>query len=299
MSAKSFFGWVWKLGLLIFLYFLFWIGGSMFLIDLPTTPSEPGLVGELPGLLILSITNVLVLVSLIFTSRWRGWKLALVLGLAHYGVTTFITQVETWYFLNELTVPPSILPDLFLMGLPVSFIFIPLAVLVCGKWKAKSKVERNPYPAMTTKQLILKLAVVSVIYVIIYWCAGYFIAWQNPELREFYGSPGEIVPFWEHTLDTFQNSPDLLILQLVRGLLFAFFVLPLIRGSVVNPWLTALLIGLLLAVPHLGHIIANPLLPLASVRLSHMLETATSTFLFGLIIVWLLHRQHKKIRDLV
>jgi len=36
--------------------------------------------------------------------------------------------------------------------------------------------------------------------------------------------------------------------------------------------------------------LANPFLPIASVRLSHMIETALSTFLFGAIIVWLLHR---------
>ena len=300
MSPKSVFGWIFKLGLLIFLYLLFWIGGTIFLnADFPTTPSEPGLVEEIPGLLILSIINVVVVVSLILSSHWRGWRLALILALAHYGTSTFITQVETWYFLNDLTVPPAMLPGLFLMGLPVSFIFIPLAVLVCGRWKGIAKDQWNPNPAMTTKQLILKLTVVSIIYVIIYWCAGYFIAWQNPELREFYGSPGEIVPFWEHTFETIRNSPDLLILQLIRGLLFALFVLPLIRGSAVNPWLTALLIGLLLAIPHFGHIIANPLIPIASVRLSHMLETATSTFLFGLIIVWLLHRKHNGIKDLV
>ena len=39
-------------------------------------------------------------------------------------------------------------------------------------------------------------------------------------------------------------------------------------------------------------------MPLASVRFSHMIETATSTLLFGLIIVWLLHRRHYGIKDL-
>jgi hypothetical protein len=42
-------------------------------------------------------------------------------------------------------------------------------------------------------------------------------------------------------------------------------------------------------------IIANPLMPVASVRVSHMIETATSTFLFGTLVVWLLHREHRQL----
>ncbi len=42
----------------------------------------------------------------------------------------------------------------------------------------------------------------------------------------------------------------------------------------------------------------NPLMPVASVRLSLMVETVTSTFVFGLIVVWLLHRRHYNVKDL-
>jgi len=68
-------------------------------------------------------------------------------------------------------------------------------------------------------------------------------------------------------------------------------------GSNVKPWWTALLMGSLLAVPHLVHILSNPLMPVASVRHSHMIETTTSSFLFGLIIVWLLHRKHSDMKN--
>ncbi|WP_029037267.1 hypothetical protein [Salinimicrobium xinjiangense] len=300
MKNKTVVAFVLRLSVLTVLYFFAWIFGSLAVAaQFPDTPSEPGLVGELTGLLILSLLNSALIMGLIYSSRWRGWRLVLLLGLAHYGASTFITQVETWYFLTELTVPAALLPGLFLMGLPVSFGFIPLAVLICGKWKAEKRNDENLNLVMPGRQLITKLAVIAVIYLMIYWCAGYFIAWQNPELREFYGSPGEITPFWEHTLTTFVNSPGLVILQLLRGILFAVVAMPIIRGSLVNPWSTALLVGLLLAVPHLSHIIANPLIPLASVRLSHMIETATSTFIFGMIVSWLLHRKHFGLKDLL
>ncbi len=261
--------------------------------NMPDIQSEPGLMNETMAMLFLALVNTLLIVSLIVTSKWRGWKLALILAIAYYGSFTFITQIETWYFLHGITVTSELISGLFIMGLSVPLVFIPAAIFICGYWKRKGTKPSVKIFAMPVRQFILKLAAVSIIYVIIYWLAGYFIAWQNPELRAFYGSTGEIIPFWEHTLQTLTDTPDLFILQLVRGAIFVLLVYPVIRGSTVNPWATAIIIGALLAVPHLSHILANPLMPIAEVRFSHMIETASSTFLFGMIIVWLFHRKHR------
>ena len=144
---------------------------------------------------------------------------------------------------------------------------------------------------MRLQQWLWKLAVLALVYVVLYWGAGYFIAWQNPELRAFYGQPGEPLPFLAHTFDTLRRDPMLFPLQMVRGLLWVLCALPIIFSSRTNPWWTALLVGLLFSVSNLGQIIANPLMPVASVRLSHLIETATSTFMFGTLVVWLLHRE--------
>jgi len=300
VNIKNILAWSLRIALLTLLYIPIWILGSMAIADLiPDTPSEPGLVDDLTGILILGLINTILIVSLIVSSRWRGWKLILVLGLAYYGSFTFITQIETWYFLSGISISPRLLLGLFIMGLPIPLFFIPLAVIICSRWKAFRIERKNTNLVIPKEQLAVKLAVIAIVYLIIYWSAGYFIAWQNPELRAFYGSPGEIVPFWKHTFNTIRSTPDLIILQLVRGLLFAAIAIPVIRGSTVKPWLTALLVGSLLAVPHLAHILSNPLMPVASVRHSHMIETATSTFLFGLIIVWLLHRKHHDIKNII
>lgn len=299
MNVKRILVWLFRIVILVIIYIPIWIFGAMAVGGLiPDIPSEPGLVSESTGMLILSITNTLLITGLIVAMRWSGLRLALLLALSYYGSFTLITQVETWYFLSDITVSPELLPGLFIMGLTVPFIFIPLAVLITGRWKSKEKYGTNTNMVMPGRQLILKLGVIAVVYLLIYWCFGYYIAWQNPELRAFYGSPGEIVPFWDHTFTSFGDSPGLIILQLVRGVLFAVIAMPVIRGSIVKPWLTALLVGLLLAIPHLGHILSNPLMPVASVRFSHMIETTTSTFLFGLIIFWLLHRRHSGLKDL-
>ena len=282
-----------KIAGLTILYIPIWIAGAMFIQDgLPDVQPEPGLVNETTGMLILALVNTLLILSLILTSKWRGWKLALVLAVAYYGSFTFITQIETWYFLTGITVSAELTSSLFLMGLTVPLLFIPIAIFIFGHWK---KIDGEDAPLtllhMPVKQFIIRLVAISILYVVIYWIAGYYIAWQNPELRAFYGSEGEITPFWEHTIQTFSNSPDLLILQLIRGVLFALFVYPVIRGSSVSPWLTSLITGSLLAIPSLGHILANPLIPSAEVRFTHMIETIPSTFLFGIIIALIFHRK--------
>lgn len=301
MKAKQFLFWVFRFFALLILFWIFFIGGSLFVSGaLPDTSSEPGLVNGNVGLLIIGLTNTLLVMAIILSSRWKGWKLALALGLAYYGGVTFIMQIETWYFLSNLTVGAELLPRLFLMGLPVAFMYIPLAVWILGKWRkgeSSFAAVRSKMPAI---QWVWKLGLIALLYLVLYWSAGYFIAWQNPELRAFYGSPGEALPFWQHTSHIWDTDPGLFFFQLVRGLLWALIALPLIRGSKLNVWWTALLVGLLFSLPqNLGHIIENPLMPLASVRLSHLIETTTSTFVFGLILTWLLHREHRSFKDLL
>jgi len=284
--------WLIKIAGLTILYIPIWIAGAMFIQDgLPDVQPDPGLVNETTGMLILATVNTLLIISLIVTSKWRGWKLALFLAIAYFGSFTFITQIETWYFLTGITVSSELISALFLMGLTVPLLFIPIAILISGYWKDEGAVSDLKLLDMPVKQFIIRLTAISILYVIIYWIAGYYIAWQNPELRSFYGSQGEIMPFWDHTIQTLSDTPDLLILQLFRGTLFALFVYPVIRGSSVSPWLTSLIIGSLLAIPSLGHILANPLIPSAEVRFTHMIETIPSTFLFGMIISWFFHRK--------
>jgi len=244
------------------------------------------------GLLIIALVNVLVIAAPILASRWGGWKLAVSLALAYYGAVTVLPQIETWYFLSSITVDRRLLPRLFLMGLPTAFLFVPLAVWILGKWRVPAEASTDSALAMPIQQWIWKLVALAVVYVVLYWGAGYFIAWQNPELRAFYGHPGEPLPFLTQTATTLRDDPMLFPLQIVRALLWVLCALPVIRGSRLNPWWTALLVGLFFSAPqNVVQILANPLMPVASVRLSHMIETASSTFLFGVLVVWLLHQR--------
>jgi hypothetical protein len=284
--------WIVRFILLCLFYFLlFAFAAGPVAPYLPATPAEPGPVPQMTGLLIVCAATVLVIMLMIHSSRWHGWKLVMSLSVAYYLVVTVVTQLEAWYFLLGLTISRQLLARLFLQGIPIAFIFIPIAALLMGRARvpdmgsAPSKVASMPL-----KEWLWKLGVIYLVYLVLYYTAGHFIAWQNPAVRAFYGSPGDALPFFQQMAHVFTTDPWLTPYQLLRTLIWVAGAYPLIRGSRFPLWQTALIVGLVLSVPqNIGHILPNSLIPSNSVRISHLVETASSTFIFGLVVTWLLY----------
>lgn len=292
--AKSV-GWVLRLVVLVVLYFiLFAVGGGMVAPYLPDTPAQPGPLPANLALLTVCVATVLVIMLMIHSSRWHGWKLTLSLSVGFYFVMTLVMQLEAWYFLLGITIGPELMSRLFLQGIPTAFIFIPLAVLIMGRARTPANGTSAPMVApMPFKEWLWKLGVIYLAYLVLYYAAGYFIAWQNPEVRAFYGSPGEALPFFQQMVHIFTADPWLTPYQLLRTLIWVAGAYPIIRGSRLPLWQTALVVGLVLSVPqNIGHILPNSLIPLNSVRISHLIETASSTFVFGVIVAWLLYPKY-------
>ena len=288
-------GWLLRFVILLVFYIaLFALGGGLVAPYLPAAPAEPGPFPELIGLLTIGAVNVLVIMSVIHSSRWHGWKLILGMSVAFYLILTLVTQLETWYFLLGITVGPALMSRLFLQGIPTAFLFIPVAVLVMGRYRPLAGENVNPaMEPIPLKEWLWKLGVIYFAYLVLYYTAGYFIAWQNPEVRAFYGSPGDALPFLQQMIHIFTNDPWLTPYQLLRTLVWVAGAYLIIRGSRLSMWQTALVVGLALSLPqNIGHILPNPLIPLNSVRISHLIETASSTFVFGLVVTWLLYPKY-------
>ncbi len=288
-------GWSLRFAVMVVLYFiLFALGGGLVAPYLPTTPAELGPVPEMTALLIICAATVLVVMGMIHSSRWNGWKLIISMSVACYLLMTLVTQLEAWYFLLGITVGPELMTRLFLQGIPTAFVFIPIAVLVMGRIRPLAEETASPAVSnMSFKEWLRKLGVIYLAYLVLYYTAGYFIAWQNPEVRAFYGSPGAARPFFQQMAYIFANDPWLTPYQLLRTLIWVAGAYPIIRGSRLSLWQTALIVGLALSVPqNIGHILPNSLIPLNSVRMSHLIETASSTFVFGLIMTWLLYPKY-------
>lgn len=250
----------------------------------------------LMALLAVCFLDTIVLTYIILRSRWAGWRLIATVFFVFYGVMTFIAQIESavFHFL-----PPGMLPRLFLMGVLVTAPFSPLAVIILGKRKADTATinEPNSRLLMPAKEWAWKLAVIAIAYMILYSTFGYFIAWKNPAIQAFYGGIDE-GNFFAHMKAVFTTAPWLEPFQALRGVLWALFALPVIRMMKGRWQETAIAVGLLFAVLMNSQLLLpTPLMPEA-VRMTHLIETASSNFILGYFIVWLLHRHHSSLSDL-
>ena len=237
------------------------------------------------ALLVVSLVHAAVLTYVIRRSRWSGWKLIVSVFFVLYGVSTLMPQIETAYFVTRL--PPGMLPRLFLAGLIIAAVFSPLAVLILGKARSRPYDTFDARLKMPASEWAIKLSIIALAYVVIYFTFGYFIAWQSEAVRVYYGGndPGSFIAQIGNVLRT---EPQLFLLQIARGLLWTIIALPVIRMMKGKRWEAGLAVALLFAMGSSQLLIPNPLMP-AEVRMAHLVETLTSNFLFGWIVVALLH----------
>jgi hypothetical protein len=239
-------------------------------------------------LLAVCLLQVIVMSHLILRSRWSGWRLVAAVFFIFCGVTTFMPQIESAVFLTRL--PPGTLPRLFLMGLLIAVPFSVLSVLILGKRKAEiGDTQPNSRLAMPASEWAWKLVVIAVVYVILYFTFGYFVAWRSPGVAEYYGGvdPGSFVVQMRTVI---RNTPWLVPFQIVRAMCWVALALPVIR-MLKGKWPEAALsLGLLFAVVmNAPLLLPNPYMP-EQVRMAHLVETASSNLIFGVFIGWLLTR---------
>lgn len=275
--------------LTIILFICFAVAGGIVGPQNNSRASEAGAAAALP-LLAVCFLETVVLSHLILRSRWTGWRLMAVVFFVFYGITTFMSQIESAVFLTRL--PPGMVPRLFLMGAMISAPFSVLAVLILGKRKGETvDAHRDSRLVMPATEWTWKLVVVALVYLILYFTFGYFIAWRNPAVLEYYGGIDE-GSFLAHMGTVLRDTPWLIPFQIVRAMCWVALALPVIR-ILKGQWPeTALSIGLLFAVVMNAQLLLpNPYMP-EPVRMAHLIETASSNFIFGLLIGWLFTRRH-------
>jgi hypothetical protein len=242
---------------------------------------------KLLAVLVVSLLDTLLLCYFIVRSRLAGLALVAVTALLYYGMKTFTSQLETAYFVNSL--PRAMLPALFLMTVPAALIWPPIAVLLFGKLRCKSEPAPAGSLSMPLSEWIWKaLLVGAVIYPVLFFGFGYFVAWRNPDVRAYYGGVdnSNVIAYY---INMFAHDPVVYPFEIMRGLLWFCLALPIVLTWKGRPWEAALAVALMFALIENGqHLIPNPLMP-ASVRLSHFIETSSSNFLLGLATVGLLY----------
>ncbi len=292
MNVKQLFSFGWRFLFLTVLYVIVQsVGYGWFEVSI-----DPSFIAEhqnamMLGTVLVAVVHTLLVMMLVWRSSWSGWPLMLAVGFAFYGVTTFLSVLEVVYFGPAMGIPREALPGLFLAPLPLALVWVPLAALLLGRGRRSAGtrvVEQRPeMDNVPAGQWVWKLALIALAYLAIYFIFGWFVAWQNPDLRAMYGDGAneQVFSLW------------LIPFQVLRALLWVLFGLPVIRMTRGRTWQVALVVALLLSLaPAIGLVTPNPYMPDPSVRLSHLIELLTSNFLFGwLVTVVLLWRPDRKV----
>lgn len=247
------------------------------------------------AMLAVSLLNTAVVAHLVLRSKAGGWRLSSAIFLILYGSMTFMAQIETAAFppvANRL--PAGMLGGLFMMGLLLAAPFSLLAVWLLGKWKEKAPEPPNRLPPLS--EWAWKLPLIAVLYATLYFTFGYYVAWKTPAVLAYYGGadPGSL---WLQLEQVIRTTPWMPFFQLLRGGLWLAIALPVIRLMKAPTWEIALAVGLSYSVlMNSQHLFANPFMSDA-VRFTHLVETASSNFIFGvlavLILFWTPGRQGK------
>ena len=241
------------------------------------------------AMLFVAAVETIVVSYAIVRSRWSGWKLVATIFVVFFGLKYFQSLIEAVVFLQVFVdiMPAEIMPNLFLQGLIVAVLFSPLAVLIHGKLRPGMEPSQpNDRLVMPVRQWAWKLAVIAIVYVIIYLAFGalVFRPLVGEAFDQYYGDiqlPVWFVPF-----------------QLLRGLVWVALALPVIRMMKGSRQETGVAVGLLLALLIGTQLFVPTAFMPESIRMAHFVELVSSQFLFGWIVVWLFHRDHESLREL-
>lgn len=249
--------------------------------------SDPAAEGRL-ALIFLGICflQTLALSTVILRSRWRGWRLVLAMFTVMVLVSAVLSQIESLFFIREMS--RVLIARLVLSNAVVAAVFSTLAVWILGRFRGRDEgpvaSEIEPH---SMRQWVVIFLGLAVLHIVIYFLFGYYIAWQSPDLRAFYGGedPGS---FWLQMASVVQDTPWLMPLQVVRGLLWGLAAAVLASALTGSRWGAAFMTaGVFVALFSLPLLLPNPLMPEA-VRQTHLIETFLSRGIYGFVAVWLL-----------
>ena len=243
-------------------------------------------------LFVASLVQALVVAYLVLQSKWTGWKTTGALFLVVLNLWAQ-TAIESAPYLRG-HVAPSMSARALAMGLLVAVLFAPFAVWVLGGFgratpeASEGSGERAHWSAA---RWVGTLAATTVVFIALYYLCGYYIAWQNAALRQFYSGTTAIRTFWGQIGWTWSSTPWMFPLQAGRALLFVALTLPavgMLRGGARRVALgTALMYAAWDGGP--GLILPNPIMP-ASVAHSHAVELVVWGLLFGAFVGWSMSR---------
>jgi hypothetical protein len=225
--------------------------------------------GPLSGLQALLVVNGAIAVALALLAQRAhvvGWRLAVLIFVALYGLQSFMMIIDGLMFNDTLRMSIAAYVAWGLCDAIVAAVVGVVAALL---------FRRAPEAAAAVPSGIFwRLVVLTVVYVFLYFSAGAW-AWQHEVLRNYYANM--------HV-----SLGPLMALQFVRGFLWAvisLFVVARIKGTLMSRALIMAVLFGVLAVAQMLY--PNPVMPWA-IRQIHMVEVGVSETLYGAIAAFVL-----------
>ncbi len=231
-------------------------------------------------------------------SPFSNLKTMICLSISLPCVYIFMTQIETLFFASAFPILTK--TDILLIVFCNTFSLI-IGVLIGNRMFARKEVSEehktNREVSFSLRELIIKVLIIGFLYAIIYFLFGYFVAWQSEDLRIFYSGSSFKESFLDKLISNFNENPFIYPFQIVRGIFFGLFILPIVYLFRYKS--RALLISIILVYETTAVclIIPNGLFP-DSVRWAHFVEMSTSMLLFA-FVTWLVYDKVKIKRNTV
>lgn len=89
-----------------------------------------------------------------------------------FGVQTFMSQIETLFFINALQLPFDLVMRIIASGFLRALVFAPLAVVILSKLRGTPDYRDAPRLVMSQNQWLIRFALLSLVYVIVYFAFG-------------------------------------------------------------------------------------------------------------------------------
>lgn len=197
-----------------------------------------------------------------------------------YFIQTFMTQIETMVFQNAFTGLAT--SDILLMMVADFCCILMIGLLMILLLKKKSSSQRVWNVSLEWKKVGKRIFINGLIYMVIYFIFGYFVAWKSEALRIFYSGQATDYGFIHQLYSNLCQSPMIYPIQLIRGMLFTVGVIPLMKINWNRKLQFEISVCAVFLLTAIGLLIPNFLFPDA-VRLRHFIEMISSMLLFGII----------------
>ena len=192
-----------------------------------------------------------------------------------------LMQMESMFFGDGIGIQNPQVASIIIAGFIVSTATVLVGVAIVGKMSREPKQQFTLVVNEWRPFVVPFLLLSCIVYPLIYLTFGYYIAWQNENLRIFYTKSSELTSFFHQGAGSLADG--LYFFQILRAAIWVIATIPLVimlrhlKGHY-------LLVGLFTSLlPATQLFIPNPYMP-QEIAMIHFVETASSNFIWGAVI---------------